>query len=328
MVEFVFGPEDVARVRFAFSPNWELVGSLRTLRQPAAHAIHLPWVQEARQALRGFDLALLEALVPPTGRGYAPDFLAPPPDTPLPDFEEDLAAVRRASADRVRTEIGYLYRRRPPEVLRPLLEKPRQALRALAETLAAYWELVLADHWPRIRSLLEGEVMHRARQLTLGGSELLFADVHEDVTWDGERLRMAIGYDAVVPLAGRGLLMLPSAFYWPRIAVVTDPPWHPSLTYAPRGVATLWDPDDPVGPEGLAQLLGPTRAALLAELDVPRSTKELARQLHVTPGAVSQHLAKLRGAGVVQGSREGREVLYALTSAGEGLLSGARSLPA
>src|SRR3954447_22922714 len=99
MFEFVFGPEDVARVRFAFSPNWELVSSLRALQRPDAHALHLPWVQEAKQALQGFDMSLLFALVPP--EGYVPDFFAPPPETPLPDFDDELAAVRRVSADRV-----------------------------------------------------------------------------------------------------------------------------------------------------------------------------------------------------------------------------------
>ena len=324
MVRFEFGAEDVARVRFAFSPNWELVSSLRALRRPSAHALHLPWVQEALPALQGFDMSLLDALASP--EGYVPDFFGPPPHTPVPDFEAELEMVRRVPAERVRHEIGLLYgRRTPPAVLRPLLERPRYGLRRLTEALAGYWELTLAHHWPRLRSLLEGEVLHRARQLTLGGAELLFADLHEEVAWSGSELAVAIRYDAAIPLLGRGLLMVPSAFYWPRVAVVTDPAWQPSLTYPPRGVATLWDPAEATGPEGLRALLGATRAALLAQLDAPRSTAELARRVGVTPGAVSQHLGKLRGAGVVTSSRQGREVLYALTPAGEALVSAGRS---
>jgi hypothetical protein len=324
MVRFEFGAEDVARVRFAFSPNWELVSSLRALQRPSAHALHLPWVHEARRALEGFDMTLLTALVTP--EGYVPDFLGPPPVTPLPDLEAELDTVRRVPSERVRHEIGVLYgRRRPPAVLRPLLERPRHGLRRMTEALAGYWELTLAHHWSRLRSLLEGEVLHRARQLTLGGAELLFADVHEDVAWTGSDLAVDIRHDAVIPLGGRGLLMLPSAFYWPRVAVVTDPAWQPSLTYPPRGVATLWDPAEATGPEGLRALLGATRAALLAQLDAPRSTAELARRVGVTPGAVSQHLGKLRGAGVVTSSRQGREVLYALTPAGEALVGAGRS---
>jgi hypothetical protein len=323
MVRFVFGAEDVARVRFAFSPNWELVSSLRALRRPSAHALHLPWVHEARRALAGFDVTLLDALATP--QGYVPDFLAPPPETPLPDFEDELAAIRRVPADRVRREVGLLYGRRPPAVLLPLLERPRRGLRRLTDALAGYWELTLAHHWPRLRSLFEAEVLHRARQLTLGGAELLFADVHTDVRWSGSELAVGIRYEAEIPLEGRGLLLLPSAFYWPCVAVVTDAAWQPSLTYPPRGVATLWDPAQATGPEGLRGLLGATRAALLTQLEAPRSTAELGRRLGVTPGAVSQHLAKLHGAGVVTSSRQGREVLYTLTPTGEALVSSGRS---
>lgn len=323
MLEFQFGPEDVARVRFAFSPNWEVASSIRVLRDPSAHALHVPWVEEARAALAGVDLAMLAALVP--SEGYVPDFFAPPPDTPIPEFADELARVRRVAPARVVNELGKLFgRRRPPRAVQPLLDDPRRGLRQLTDLIAVYWELALAPHWDRIRALLQAEVLHRARQLTVGGAELLFADLHPEVSWHAPSLIVEMRHEAVLPLEGRGLLLIPSVFFWPRTAAVTDAPWQPSLTYPPRGVATLWDPSEATGPEGLAGVLGATRAALVAELEAPRSTAELARRLGVTAGAVSQHLGKLRAAGVVNASREGREVLYVLTPAGEALLSAAR----
>ena len=54
----------------------------------------------------------------------------------------------------------------------------------------------------------------------------------------------------------------------------------------------------------------------------PSSTTSLARRLHVTPGAISQHLSVLRNAGMVTRSRTGRQVLYRRTRTGDPLATG------
>jgi hypothetical protein len=48
MIEMAFAAEDLAHTRFAISPLWEAVASVRTLHDPGAHALHLPWVEMAR----------------------------------------------------------------------------------------------------------------------------------------------------------------------------------------------------------------------------------------------------------------------------------------
>jgi DNA-binding transcriptional ArsR family regulator len=60
-------------------------------------------------------------------------------------------------------------------------------------------------------------------------------------------------------------------------------------------------------------VLGSTRARLLAELEEPATTTQLARRLGVTAPGVSQHLQRLRSAGLITGARAGREVRYART---------------
>ena len=74
-----------------------------------------------------------------------------------------------------------------------------------------------------------------------------------------------------------------------------DPPWQPAVVYAPRGVATLWEPAEHA-PDALADLLGRRRAAILAAL--PATTQELARRHAASPAGVSEHLAVLRRAGL------------------------------
>src|SRR3954452_23396718 len=86
VIAYRFGREDLLHTRFAISPLFELQASVTALRDPGARSVHLPWVREARRRLEGFDYALIDLLVP--DRGYAPDFFAPPPQTPLPDLGE------------------------------------------------------------------------------------------------------------------------------------------------------------------------------------------------------------------------------------------------
>ena len=96
VIAYRFGRDDLLRTRFAVSPLFELAASLRALRDPGGHSVHLPWAREARARLAGLDYSLLDALHP--SGPYAPDFVAPPPLTPLPVFEEELARVRATPA--------------------------------------------------------------------------------------------------------------------------------------------------------------------------------------------------------------------------------------
>ena len=100
MIAYRFGRDDLLRTHFAISPLFELAASLRVLRDPGGHSVHLPWVRQARARLAGLDYSLLDALHP--GGPYAPDFVAPPPLTPLPVLEEELARVRATPPERVR----------------------------------------------------------------------------------------------------------------------------------------------------------------------------------------------------------------------------------
>jgi DNA-binding transcriptional ArsR family regulator len=70
-------------------------------------------------------------------------------------------------------------------------------------------------------------------------------------------------------------------------------------------------------------VLGRTRAELLRALDVPRTGPALAEALHVTPGAVSQHVASLRDAGLVATRRDQRHVVCRRTDLADQLLAAA-----
>lgn len=323
MIRARFDTEALTRVRFAISPMLEAIRSVSALEDPAGRAIHLPWAETAREQTRGLDLALLRALQ--RSDVYNPDFVNPPPSGPLARFEEELEVMVSTPASQIRAEVARAYEDRPmPEVLEQFLSSPRRAIGELAELMSVYWERCLAEHWPRIRSLLEQDVLHRARQIADGGTMRLFADLDQSVSWDDGVLEVECGeFETTIELDERGLLLVPSAFVWPKVTIVTAAPWQPTLIYPARGIGMLWSPERPVAPDALARLVGQTRAALLVALEQPRSTTELAATLGLTGGGVSQHLSILREAGLVRGHRLQRVVLYMRSGDGDALVRAA-----
>jgi DNA-binding transcriptional ArsR family regulator len=324
VIRFHFGHEDLVRTRFAISPLFDLCWSTDVLRDPAAHSLHLPWARAAQRRLEGFDYALLGLLATSSGRGYVPDFISPPPTTPLPELDDELARVRATPPERVAIEVGWRFTgQRVPDVVRPLLDDSERGLDELTRVMAEYFDRAMAPWWSQIRAALEADILHRARRLTAGGAIEVFQDLHPDVHWRDGTLEVGRSHDQDVDLGGRGLLLVPAAFAWPEVFAMIDEPWQPGLIYTPRGIGMLWAPDDGGGDrEALAALLGGRRAGILATLDAPAATTDLARRLRASPAGVNEHLGILRRAGLVRAARDGRRVLYERTPMGDALVRG------
>jgi hypothetical protein len=184
VLRFRFGHEDLVRTRFAISPLFDLIWSTDVLRDPAAHSLHLPWARAARRRLEGFDYELLELLATSSPQNYAPDFVAPPPTTPLAELGDELARVRATSHEQVAREVGWRFEGTAvPDAARALLDEPERGLAALTAMMAEYFERAIAPWWPEIRAALEDDILHRARRLTAGGAIEVFEDLHHQVHW-------------------------------------------------------------------------------------------------------------------------------------------------
>lgn len=316
MIEWRFTPGDVARIRLACSPVFELVLSLIVLRVPARHALHLRWVRWARPRLAGIDLSEVFALVPV--RGITADFLSPPPSSPAAELADELALIRSSDPDRIMADVADVAGV-PAKIQHRLAEDPRAAAGRLADTLQTYWDLVLQEHWPRMQTLLQADVLWRATRLAEGGAELLFSDLADTIVWHGDRLTAEDSWSYTGSLSGEGLLLMPSVMGWPTVRKMVAP-YQPSIIYPTRAVATMWETGAPATPQALAALIGRSRAALLIALDEPASTTTLARRLDLTAGGVSQHLAVLHANGLVTRARAGGSVLYHRTLRGDSLV--------
>ena len=154
------------------------------------------------------------------------------------------------------------------------------------------------------------------------GVEALLSNLHPKASFGGAVLELDRSYEALIEPAGRGLTLVPCVFAWPRVMVLVQPGYQPTLAYGPRGVAKLWRSSS-AAPNGTAleAALGAGRASVLKSLSpMPTTTTELANQLRLSPSAVSAHLLRLKAAELIEPHRSGRKVFYRLSGAGEELL--------
>lgn len=314
---------DLASVRFGYSPIQETVQSMWALRSPDRYPVHRRWRDTSIPLLGEFDWPLLNALV--GMGGWIPDFLTPYPETNIPRFADELDALRRTEPDRVRADIHSALAgrdrrpRRLPDKLDELNGDPSAVRDAIADAIGAYWELLIAPHWPRLRDVLDSDIDYRARRLAAAGAGELFAGLGSPLSWHDGRLELdAAGLDADAHVDGRGLMLTPSVFA-NSVNSMIDEALPPVLCYPARGRARLWSAASPVD-EHLAALLGATRAALLAELGAPATTTQLALRLNLTAGGASQHLKVLYNSGLVRRTRAGRVVLYERSELGDELM--------
>ena len=322
MVNIDLAVGDLASLRFAISPSWELVVSLRTLATPGAHVAHLPWVQRHRaEVLSDPGLQGLVALT--QGTGPLPGFLAAPPDGAPGDPAHEIDAILAVDPSVIVSEITAVFGPQPPAALQELVQFPDRAPRLLHDQMRRYWKIALAAHWPRMLGLLEGDLIHRGRRLASAGPAALFGELDPSVSWsmDGRLTIEMESVEVTHTLSGRGLVLVPSVFAWPRVYVKASDPWQPVVRYPVRGVGVLWEQSGHEDGCDLAASLGATRARLLALTEDPRTTTELARATGLSAGGISVHLDRLVRSGLLVRHRQGRTVAYARTPKAELLLS-------
>lgn len=327
MIRFRLGLADLASASFACSALQEAALSLRMWDHPGHYVEQTHWFRRMRPDFEALGCrGLLLSLV--ASNRFIPDFLTPRPTTARPDFQAELAVLRATPPELVGPDLRRTFLPHDGVVPAPLadgLDDPAALLDRIADAMAEYWERCLEPAWwPRARSVLQADLVHRARMLAEGGADTVFADLAHRLRWrDGV---LSIHWDQPlvlardeVDVAGRGLVLVPTCFARGASTYI-DPGPVPVITYPARGRATMAEnPQPPPAGPALTRLLGLPRARLLLLVGEPASTTELARRLGVTPGAASQHLRVLHEARLVNRARHGRVVLYVRSALGDAL---------
>jgi DNA-binding transcriptional ArsR family regulator len=308
MLRLHFSAEDLARVRLrgSLGPLAETVLALRALCSPRDAALLGEWRRR------------IAVHLPPTVATVAAQLATsgfPPVDLvttafPAATVEQGLAALRALVVGR--------------------------AADPLAALLGASYDLGIVAHWATMRAHLDAERAARSRVLADGGIDRLFATLHPTLRWRPPVLELADWprFSTVDhALRGRGIDVVPSVFCrgspqahlppGPGPLVLIYPAVADLTAFAPRGDDPR--PPEPLSgavPDGLAHLLGQTRAAVLTALTDGGTTGELARRLRISPAGASQHATVLRRAGLILSNRQGNTVLHTLTPLGTALLDG------
>lgn len=324
MLRFEVSVEDLLRSRFGLSPAMDLCLLLRSLAGqnrplPRAWATRLVPAFERLRGETELD-AVLALNTPQSG----PNFVAPPSHSLNQTWEDDLAVIRATPLDAAREE--FVTAATGPSARDPRVRAVLDSTDAVARIAVAMdqaWHELLAADWPQLRAICERDVVHRVGVIGERGWATTVESLHPSIAWRAGGIEIgAFAPVGSVPLSGDGLLLIPSVFV-ANIAAHLDAPWPRTLIYPARGTAALWSEQSPLPqPDALTALVGRARARLLLALDTPASTSHLARSLTMTPGAVGDHLAILRDAGLLVRARSGRSVLYRRTPLGEALVAG------
>ncbi len=329
MLKIIFTSEDILRTRVAAAadPVWELILSLHLLQGRGREPLLTEWRRVTARTLRTESAAerfrLLLALNPP--RGYFPDFLTPYASTE--GFQAGLEAVRDTPVDMLRRDLTRLAAENPlPAPAAALARGEPEVLDHLTDSMTRYHSLAVTPYWSRIQAAVEADRARRARAMLDGGPEGLLASLRPSMRWADGTLEVLNYPDSrELHLGGRGLLLVPSFFCTRTPVALLDPALPPVLVYPVDRLGGLAPPTgggrNPDGTrQALAALLGRTRAAVLEAADDGCTTGELARRLHISAAAASQHTTVLRNAGLLVSQRDRNSVLHTVTPLGRAVL--------
>ena len=161
--QVAFAADDLALARFAVSPMWQTVSAFRLLARAGARLRTAGGSTTCAppSGATGLDRGWLAELVP--AHGYLADLLTPYPVwRPRRRARGGPRHRSRARAARAR-HAGGRARTPGPRRIAALRRDPVATLPLVTDEIAAFWDLAIAPHWPRIRAVLDADVLHRAR---------------------------------------------------------------------------------------------------------------------------------------------------------------------
>lgn len=318
MITAELGAATLAATRLAASPAIEIVEWLRLAATGRRHPRWGDTGPAARTALSHPDVQLVAAVLPQADSAYTPDLLTPKPEAGTAErtLRAQLEAIAGTTADVVEEQLlkHRFAGTEAPRRVSAAIDGGTFARRA-ANGVWRFWRSALVQQWSALQSTLEAEMSVRATVMARSGVGSVLGSLHPRIQWRDGRLEVQSAHHLVSQLPASELVLIPSVLTWPAVSTQFTDPSGAMLSYPAAGPDTA-----PAGRTAVPELVGRSRAALLGDLGVSRSTSELSRRHGLAPATVSYHLGVLLRAGLVTRIRERQLVYYRRNAPADALL--------
>jgi DNA-binding transcriptional ArsR family regulator len=192
----------------------------------------------------------------------------------------------------------------------------------IAWELRQLWSGLMSARWAVVRSLMEGDIRHRATSMVRHGLSVTLNSLHPAFSYGSGALCIRDERTRNV-FESKRIVLHPSPLQstW----VLRDDPWGEDGTHLAYPVGTSSQSEFPAEEPPLAQplggVIGQARLLLLSDLESPRTTTELAERHYMSASTVSYHLLRLHRGGLLNRMREGSKVYYQRTPEADRLVA-------
>lgn len=308
-------------MRIYVSPLWTVLSSVFEVLLGWRRGAPDDWIRFVKSRIEGIDLSPMLAF--DRSDRTVPNFLMPVPPTHAPTLSEELEALRQTSPKRIRQDLRAEFGLHIPSEFQLYQVDRKVAFDTFSSAVERYWDAVFEPVWPRMRAVLEREVILCGRVLATEGGIAALSRIHPAFKLrDG-----AVCYESgrqehtVTQVGDREIALFPVVAGSDARLTSLDRPDVVVLAYAAQGSSAIWHNATETPTESaLVRLLGETKAQISNVLVEPISTTMLAKQLGLAPATISHHLSALTDQGVVEASRVGKVVYYELNERGRLML--------
>ena len=123
----------------------------------------------------------------------------------------------------------------------------------MLRALRQLWDTCFEPYWPRMRAVLEADVVYRGRQIAQSGLAAMLNGISSRVEYEHGvvSVRLADPAERTQRIDGDGLTLVPTMFTRRASAPVGDGP--PMIMYTARGQGALWEAERIANPAAVAE---------------------------------------------------------------------------